>query len=499
MNQYSDTVGATETLQDGSTFVNELPAPLPRGSEDISLVDESSNPEVLRAADEVPNVSEQADPISDDLIREQYDFLPYPRVPLDRSFRDDIQVLFYHNFSTPYYRKHKQLFKSSSLEILDIGCGSGCTTLRLAEANPGASILALDISPKSVEVAKQRLEIQGFSNIEFKCMSLDDLPQLGRKFDFINCDEVLSIYPDPCHALSVMKQVLSPVGFIRTNIHNTYQRNIYHRAQEFFTLMGLTEENPTEFEVNVVADTLRQLKKGVEMKRTWGYEGVEPERLQEAIRMNHLLLGDKGCTIPEVFAMLRETNLEFVSMLEWVRWDIYSLFQNEDDMPAAIGLRLMEASIEDRLHSFELLQPTHRLIDFWCGHPSDDPEPLDCSEWSDDDWLSSTVTLHPQLQHPKVKQLLLEQLEKRRPFEISYHLPRMTLEAVQLESLQAALLLPLWEAPMPFKALLERWQRLNPVDPLSMEPFSPDKAFAEVCRLLLGLELSLYVMLERAV
>ncbi|MBC6421881.1 MAG: hypothetical protein GDA43_15200 [Hormoscilla sp. SP5CHS1] len=42
---------------------------------------------------------------------------------------------------------------------------------------------------------------------------------------------------------------------------------------------------------------------------------------------NHLLQGDKGYNIPEMFAALRTANLEFVSMVQWQEWDLLALFK----------------------------------------------------------------------------------------------------------------------------------------------------------------------------
>lgn len=42
-------------------------------------------------------------------IRQQFDSAPYPRVPLDKSPKDDPNVLYIHNLVTPYYLRTKNL------------------------------------------------------------------------------------------------------------------------------------------------------------------------------------------------------------------------------------------------------------------------------------------------------------------------------------------------------------------------------------------------------
>jgi SAM-dependent methyltransferase len=56
--------------------------------------------------------------------------------------------------------------------VLEIGCGSGCLTRRLAEIADRA--VALDISPSAVERARGQAERAGVSNIEFRVANVMD-------------------------------------------------------------------------------------------------------------------------------------------------------------------------------------------------------------------------------------------------------------------------------------------------------------------------------------
>ncbi|MDV3002119.1 MAG: hypothetical protein N5P05_003725 [Chroococcopsis gigantea SAG 12.99] len=114
--------------------------------------------------------------------------------------------------------------RSSGKLILDAGCGSGFTSLCLAEANPEAKIIGIDISEESLKLARERLKYHGFPNVEFHCLFLEELPTLGMEFDYINAHELLSILPDVPGALQCMKMVLKPEGIVRTNIHSYFQR-----------------------------------------------------------------------------------------------------------------------------------------------------------------------------------------------------------------------------------------------------------------------------------
>ena len=57
-------------------------------------------------------------------------------------------------------------------------------------------------------------------------------------------------------------------------------------------------------------------------------------------------------------------------------------------------------------------------------------------------------------------------------------------------------LLPLWESAELFPSLVERWQKLRPVHPVTGESTSSEEAFDIVKQALAGLEESGYVLLE---
>ena len=429
-------------------------------------------------------------------VRQQFDTVCYPRTPLEESPKDNYVLLYIHNLVTPYYLRNQKVIETEGKVILDAGCGSGYKSLILAEANPGARIVGIDLSEESVKLARERLEYHGFRNVEFHALSIENLPSLGLEFDFINNDEVLYLLPDPVVGLQAMKSVLKPDGFIRTNLHSYLQRAGFFRAQKLCKLMGLMDENPQDLEIEMVRETMNALKNEVLLKaRNWN---STPNDKDEWIFMNYLLQGDKGYTIPEVFSALREADLEFVSMVGWRHWDVTDLFQDSENLPAFLAMSLPEISVEDRLHMFELLHPVHRLIDFWCGHPSQAQSFVPISEWTEFDWQAAQVYLHPQLKTPQVREDLIDCIAKQQPFILSNYIQLPTQVPIAIESMVAACLLPLWEGSQPMMSLVELWLKLRPVNPATLEPMNPETAFEEVKELLNMLEAFLYVLLERS-
>ena len=429
-------------------------------------------------------------------IRQQFDFGPYPRIEVDRSPKDETRVLYFHNLVTSYYLRNQKVINPEGKLILDAGCGTGYKSLVLAEANPGAKIVGIDISEQSLDLARQRFKYHGLENGEFHQVSIYELPNLGLEFDYINCDELLYLFPEPAIALQAMKSVLKPQGIIRSNLHSSLQRFNYFRAQEVFRMMGLMDSNPEDMEIEIALETLKALKDGVDLKaKTW-HTSYEQGNKRQDVLMNYLFQGDKGYTISDLFTALRAADLEFISMVNWQQWKLMDLFKDPDNLPVFLSISLPETSVEQQLHLFELLHPIHRLLDFWCGHPHQGEPFLPVAEWQFSDWLAAKVHLHPQLKTPAVKEELVKCITQLHPFEINKYLP-LREEQSLVDSSVAACLLPLWEEAQSVPSLMERWQKLRPVHPVTLEPTAQSEAFQVVASTLMGLESAGYALLER--
>jgi len=97
-------------------------------------------------------------------------------------------------------------------DVLEIGCGIGTDTINFARA--GARVVAIDVSRKSIEVAKKRAEVYGLSDkIRFIEMSAEDMSILideKNKFDFIYSFGVIHHTPNPQRVFNQLKSLMKP-------------------------------------------------------------------------------------------------------------------------------------------------------------------------------------------------------------------------------------------------------------------------------------------------
>lgn len=357
-------------------------------------------------------------------IRAQFDYGPYPRVPLEATPKENYGALAIHDIRSAFYRRDRSLKATEGACILDVGCGSGYKTLMLALANPGAEIIGVDLSLKSVELAQERLKFQGFPEVKFYALGLDEIGQLEIAFDYINCDELLYFFDDPAAALGQMKAVLKPDGIIRANLHSKNQRIAHYRLQELFKFLGFLDGNPEAAEMEAVTELMNALQPGVLSRAAvWNLplqlqKEEKQDELEQWLLANLLLQADKGYGVPDLRQYLETAGLEFLGMVQAPLWRLSELFGDRDQIPAFWALGIQEASLLDQAYLYDLLHPVNRLFDFWCSL-----QPLAPTQaWENlplEQRLGLKVQLHPQLATSGIEQQLQEKLKLRERFSLA--------------------------------------------------------------------------------
>lgn len=98
--------------------------------------------------------------------------------------------------------------------VLEAGCGVGAQTVILAGKCPGAHIISVDISPQSIEKAREKIRRRGFSNVNLEVADIFDLPYGDESFDHVFVCFLLEHLADTSRALAGLKRVLKKGGSI---------------------------------------------------------------------------------------------------------------------------------------------------------------------------------------------------------------------------------------------------------------------------------------------
>jgi SAM-dependent methyltransferase len=96
--------------------------------------------------------------------------------------------------------------------VLELGCGVGSQTLTLADRNPLAHIVSVDVSFDSLATAAERVADAGLDNVEFVHADLFALPFEPASFEHVFVCFVLEHLADPVGALRVADSMLAPGG-----------------------------------------------------------------------------------------------------------------------------------------------------------------------------------------------------------------------------------------------------------------------------------------------
>ncbi|MCW5627629.1 MAG: class I SAM-dependent methyltransferase [Rhodoferax sp.] len=105
-----------------------------------------------------------------------------------------------------------QTLLSGSQDVLEIGCGTGSTALRLAPFT--RQLLATDVSPGMIAIAREKLAAQPVPQLRF-AVSDADTPSIGQaSFDMVLAFNLLHLVDDLDHTLQAAIQALRPGGLL---------------------------------------------------------------------------------------------------------------------------------------------------------------------------------------------------------------------------------------------------------------------------------------------
>ncbi len=108
--------------------------------------------------------------------------------------------------------------EACSPSILEVGCGTGLLTARLAELLPQAMITATDALPAMIEQA--RLRLARFANVRLAQYDAEEELPTGQRFDVVCGCDIIHHIDDPVRGMRHWLKAMNPGGrlaFFETN------------------------------------------------------------------------------------------------------------------------------------------------------------------------------------------------------------------------------------------------------------------------------------------
>ena len=96
------------------------------------------------------------------------------------------------------------------MNVLEIGCGTGTTAI--AHAPYVKHILATDLAPRMIEIAKDKAKEAGIDNVTFEASSVDALDVPDASIDAVMAHNLLHLLEDRDAAIADIHRMLRPGG-----------------------------------------------------------------------------------------------------------------------------------------------------------------------------------------------------------------------------------------------------------------------------------------------
>lgn len=116
----------------------------------------------------------------------------------------------------------------SGKKVLEIGCGIGTDTISFVRT--GALVTAVDLSDKSLELAKKRIELYGLGDrVTFYRVNCEKLSEIVpvEKYDLIYSFGVIHHTPNPEKALDEIKKYMGPGSILKIMVYNKLSWKVF--------------------------------------------------------------------------------------------------------------------------------------------------------------------------------------------------------------------------------------------------------------------------------
>ncbi len=142
-------------------------------------------------------------------------------------------------------------FDQHPVRVLDVGCGAGFLTNRLAKAE--LSVTGLDLSQQSLAVAAQFDET---GSVNYLSGDANALPFDDAAFEVVTCMDFLEHVDEPKRVIAEASRVLKPGGLF---LFHTFNRNFIARVMVIHMVETLVKNTPKNLHVYELFSTPQEI------------------------------------------------------------------------------------------------------------------------------------------------------------------------------------------------------------------------------------------------
>ena len=140
-------------------------------------------------------------------IFEMYQEYPFP----DINYKMDYSLPLIRFLNDNAEKGKKNLLEGAN--VLEAGCGTGNTIIKLAETCPTGNFTGVDMTVNSLKIAKKNSDIKNLKNLNFQEQNILNL-DLGKKFNIIFCIGVLHHLADMQKGMQSLVNHLEDDGYL---------------------------------------------------------------------------------------------------------------------------------------------------------------------------------------------------------------------------------------------------------------------------------------------
>ena len=236
-------------------------------------------------------------------VREYWDNRPCnirhsPKPVGTREYFDEVETRKY--FVEPHILRFAEFERWRGKRVLEIGCGIGTDTMNFARQ--GASVTAVDLSERSLEMARRRAGVYGLvDRITFLHGSAEQLDEIvpAEPFDLIYSFGVIHHTPHPERVLEQLRSYVRPGSMVKIMVYHRYSWKVlwilmaYGKCQ-FWKLTELVAryseaETGCPVTYSYSRNELRNLmeRSGFRVKQM-GAEHIFPYRIRDYVKYQYI-------------------------------------------------------------------------------------------------------------------------------------------------------------------------------------------------------------------